>query len=237
MVVITDTVMTEDKNLNVTPPEYANSAQPHIPLRKPAATEAELHELIRDRWSPRAFSDQAVPAPAIRSFLEAARWAPSSMNAQPWSFIVAGRVSEPEAHERVLATLAPANAAWARRAPLLVIAVARLNHANGAPNRHALYDTGQAVAQLTMQATADGLSVHQMGGFSVAAATERFRIPDGYEPVAVLAIGYRDDPGVLAPELRERELAPRSRKPLREFVHAGEWNRPLDEGAPAFPIV
>lgn len=223
--------------MNVTRPEYANSAEPHVALSKPAAADAPLHELIRDRWSPRAFSDIPVPAPVIRSLLEAARWAPSSMNAQPWSFVVAGRVSEPQAHERVVATLAPANAVWARRAPLLVIAVARLTHPNGAPNRHALYDTGQAVAQLTMQATADGLSVHQMGGFSVAAATELFRIPDGYEPVAVLAIGYRDDPGVLAPELREREIAPRSRKPLREFVHAGEWNRPWDEGAPACPIV
>lgn len=197
-----------------------------VETRKPAAVDAEVHELIRERWSPRAFSEEAVGSGEVRKLVEAARWAPSSMNEQPWSFIVADRATNPGAHERVVSTLMAANAVWARRAPLLVVAVARLAYQrNGAPNRHALYDTGQAVALLSVEATELGLRVHQMGGFDVAKAREVLGIPEGEEPVAVLAIGYPGAPAELSEELRVREAAPRQRRPVGEWVFDGAWGK------------
>src|SRR5829696_1208912 len=124
-----------------------------------------VHDLVRRRWSPRAFSSRAVERETLLSVLEAARWAPSSFNAQPWSFLVATQ-EDPAGFERMLNCLVPQNQAWAKAAPVLMIAVAKTHFEhNGKPNRHALYDTGQAVAFLTLQATALDLYVHQMAGF------------------------------------------------------------------------
>jgi len=199
----------------------------NAPLRKPAPAEAGIHELIRERWSPRAFSDAAVPQTLLRSLVEAARWAPSSMNEQPWQLIVADRNRDPEGHARIAGTLMQANAAWASRAPVLMLVAARTTFTrNGAPNRWAAYDTGLAVGQLTMQATAFGLRLHQMGGFSVDAARESLGLPEGVDPIAVLAIGYPDHPDTLSDELRARELAPRQRRPVGEWVHGGKWGTP-----------
>jgi len=196
-------------------------------LGKPAPADAGLHELIRERWSPRAFSGDPIPPAALDSLLEAARWAPSSMNEQPWSFILADRHSDPQGYARLESTLMEANRAWAGSAPVLGIAVARLAFARtGKPNRWAAYDTGQAVAQLTLQAVAVGLSVHQMGGFDADKARQLLGIPDGYEPVAALAIGYPGDDGDLSPEMRARELAPRQRRPATEWVYRSRWGQP-----------
>lgn len=196
------------------------------PEGKPAPADAGIHELILERWSPRAFSSAAVSAADLRSLMEAARWAPSSMNEQPWSFIVADLHRDPEAHARIVSTLVPLNAAWARHAPVLIAAAARLTRANGALNRHALYDTGQAVAQLALQATALGLAVHQMGGFDEKQARDLLGIPGDHEPVVVLAIGYPGDPNELSPELLRREVAPRQRRPASQFVYSGVWGSP-----------
>ena len=193
-------------------------------LRKPAPADAGLHELIRERWSPRAFSEAPIPRATLDSLVEAARWAPSCMNEQPWSFVLADRYSDPEGYARVESTLVEANRVWAGRAPVLGIAIARLAFArNGAPNRFAQYDTGQAVAQLTLQAAAMGLRVHQMGGFDAEKARQLLGIPDGHEPVAALAIGYPGDAGGLSPELRVRELAARQRRPAGEWVYGSRW--------------
>ena len=119
--------------------------------RKPAPAEAEIHELIRERWSPRAFSEAPVPVRLLRSLVEAARWASSSMNEQPWRLIIAGRDRDPDGHARILATLVAANAVWARHAPVLMVVAARRNFTrNGAPNRWASYDTGLAIGQLAL---------------------------------------------------------------------------------------
>ena len=186
-------------------------------------TETPVHDLILERRSTLAFSDRALDAEDLRSLLEAARWASSSYNQQPWHFFVASR-DEPAEFERLLGCLAPANALWARRAPVLMLSVAKLTFdANGAPNRHALHDTGQAAANLSLQATALGLSVHQMGGFDAARAREEFSIPEGFEPVAALAVGHPGDPEELPEGLKARELAPRTRRELSEFVFAGRW--------------
>jgi nitroreductase len=195
-------------------------------MHKPATTDHPVHDLIRDRWSPRAFADKTVPAGVLRSLFEAARWAPSSSNEQPWSFIVATK-DDPETHAKLLSTLVEANQAWAKNAPVLAVAVSHLAFArNGNPNRSAFYDTGAAVAHLTTEATSRGLVVHQMGGFDPKKAVELFSIPTGWEPIAAFVIGYPGDAHSLPDTLRERELAPRTRKPLSDFVMSGTWGQP-----------
>lgn len=192
-------------------------------MDKPAPTDHPVHDLIRDRWSPRAFSERPVSSQVQRSLLEAARWAPSSFNEQPWHFIVATR-DEPVEFARMLNCLVNMNRAWAQHAPVLLLAVARTDfRRNDKPNRHALYDTGQAVASLTLQATAFGLAVHQMGGFSIEQARSTYDIPEDCEPVAAIAIGYPGDPQSLPDELRTLELSGRDRRPLGGFVFAGRW--------------
>jgi len=196
-------------------------------MQKPATTDHPVHDLIRQRWSPRAFSARPVSPDILRSLFEAARWAPSSNNEQPWAFIVATQ-DDPASHSAILSTLVEPNQAWARRAPVLGVAVSKLAFArNGKPNRNAFYDTGAAVAYLTTEATARGLFVHQMAGFDSQKATELFSIPGGWEPIAAFVIGYAGDPDSLPDDpLRERELAPRSRKPLSEFVMSESWGQP-----------
>jgi nitroreductase len=192
-------------------------------MHNPAKSDHPVHTLIQNRWSPRSFSSKPVPSEALRSLFEAARWTPSSYNAQPWAFIV-GTKDEPENYARVLSTLIEFNQAWAKNAPVLGIAVSELMFGhNQQPNRNAFYDTGAAMAVLTTEATARELFVHQMAGFDPTRAKEVFHIPSGWEPIAAFALGYAGDPGSLPDQLRERELAPRSRKPLAEFVMAGKW--------------
>ncbi len=197
---------------------------------KPAPADSQIHELIRERWSPRAFTAEPVPESAIDSLLEAARWAPSSSNEQPWNFILASRNRDPEGHARIVSVLVPFNQDWAAKAPVLAISVARLNSAHtGEANKWALYDTGQAVAQMAIQATAMGLSMHQMAGFDPTLARERLGIPEGYEPVTAIAIGYLGDPQELNPKLQAREAAPRTRRPSREWAFEGAWGHPRGE--------
>lgn len=195
-------------------------------MHKPAPTDHPVHELVRNRWSPRAFSDKPVPPEVLRSLFEAARWAPSSNNEQPWAFLVATK-GEQKFHASLLSTLVEFNQVWAKHAPVLAIAVSELEFARtGQPNRNAFYDTGAAVAHLTAEATARGLFVHQMAGFDPHKAIELFHIPKGWEPIAAFVIGYPGDPQSLPDNLRERELGFRSRKPLADFVMTGRWGQP-----------
>lgn len=192
-------------------------------MQKPAPTEHPVHELIRHRWSPRAFADKPVEARILATLFEAARWAPSSNNEQPWSYLIATE-GNPEEFARMLSVLVDFNAGWAKNAPVLALAISRLTfHNNGTLNRNAFYDTGAASALLTVEATAQGLAVHQMAGFDHARAKQVFEIPDDYEPIAAMAIGYPGDPESLPGKLRDREVAPRTRKPLTEIVMSGRW--------------
>lgn len=191
--------------------------------RADTSTQPAIHDLLRRRWSPRAFSPRPVEPEKLRSLLEAARWAPSSYNEQPWSFLVATGDNRQE-FERMVSVLADSNALWAGQAPVLVLSVAKTYYErNRKPNRHAFHDVGLAVANLSFQAIALGLYVHQMAGFDVEKARKLFAIPEGYEPVAAIAIGYLGDPETLSEPLREREGAPRQRKPLEDFVFTGRW--------------
>jgi len=201
-------------------------------MQKLAETRYPIHELLRERWSPRAFADRMVEPEKLRSLLEAARWAPSSFNEQPWSFIVATK-EHPGEYERLLSCLVEGNIRWAQHAPVLMLSVARLAfERNQKPNRHAFHDVGLAVENLVIQGMALGLFVHQMAGFHADRARDVYGIPEGHEPVAAMAIGYLDDPGRLPDDLREREVAPRFRKPLESFVFSGQWGQlsPLVHG-------
>jgi nitroreductase len=196
-------------------------------MEKPADTQHPIHDLIKRRWSPRAFSDQQIEAEKLHMLLEAARWAPSSNNEQPWRFIVANKDHETE-WNRLLACLVEGNRKWAYRAPVLILSVASLNFQDDStPNRHALHDTGMAVENLVLQATALGLATHQMAGFDVEKARADLKIPSGYEPVAMIAVGYPGDLAFLPDRLRERELQPRSRQPISEWTFSGQWGDPL----------
>lgn len=195
-------------------------------MKKPAVTDHPISDLLRERWSPRAFSDKPISADVLRSLFEAARWAPSSNNEQPWAFIVATK-DDSATHGKLLSTLHEFNQAWAKHAPVLGIAVSRLAFArNGNANRNAFYDTGAAMADLTTEAVSRGLLVHQMAGFDDHKAIELFGIPEGWEPIAAFVVGYPGDPQALPGNLRERELAVRTRKPLSEFVMSGSWGQP-----------
>ena len=193
-------------------------------MNKPAPVDPPVHDFIRQRWSPRAFADRDLEPGALRSLLQAAQWAPSCFNEQPWAFIVATR-DQPEAFAELLGCLVPGNQTWAKSAPLLMLTAAKLafDH-NGKPNRHALHDVGLAVAQLTLQATSLGLGVHQMAGIDRGKARETYGIPEGWDPVTAVAVGHFGDPRSLPEGLRERELGPRKRKPLADFVFAGGWD-------------
>jgi nitroreductase len=195
-------------------------------VEKPAPTQFPIHDLLGRRWSPRAYDERAIEPEKLKSLFEAARWAPSSNNEQPWRFIVASKDHEAD-WRRLLACLVESNRTWAHRAPVLMLSVSSLNFEDDAnPNRHALHDTGMAVENLVLQATALGLVAHQMAGFDVEKARADLKIPDGYEPVAMIAVGYPGDPNLLTDRLRQRELAPRERNPISTFVFSGEWGRP-----------
>lgn len=192
-------------------------------VEKPAKMDIPIHDLLARRWSPRAFDERPVGTDTLRTLFEAARWAPSSSNEQPWRFIVATKDHETE-WNRMFVCLAEGNQTWAVRAPVLMLSVASMHFEDdGKPNRHAFHDMGLATENLVLQATASGLVAHQMAGFDVEKARVDLRIPAGYEPVAMIAIGYPGNPDILPDRLRERELRPRSRRPIGEWTFEGQW--------------
>ncbi len=190
-----------------------------------STTQYSIEDVLQRRWSPIAFSDQAVELEKLRSVLEGARWAASSYNEQPWSYIVTTQ-DNPDEFSRLLGCLAEGNQVWAKNAPVLMLSVARLTFKhNGVENRHAFHDVGAASANLAIEATAQGLVIHQMAGFDAPKAKETYGIPDGYEPVAAIALGYLGDPQTLSEPLQQRQSAPRTRKPLDQFIFTGHWNQ------------
>jgi len=191
---------------------------------KHAPNVAGVEDLILRRWSPRAFSDKEVSAAELKTLFEAARWAASSSNEQPWRFLVGRRGDA--VYQKILNALVEFNQSWAGRAPVLLLSVAKKTFtAKGHPNAHNLHDTGQATANLALQATANGLHTHSMAGFHHELMRASFAIPSDYELGAVTAIGYFGDPASLPEPLHTREVAPRHRKPLEEFVFS-EWEKP-----------
>jgi len=193
-------------------------------MEKPATTQYPIHDLLAKRWSPRAFADRPVQPDILKSLWEAARWSPSSANQQPWNFLVAAK-DDPQEFGRMLECLVEGNQVWAKQAPVLMVSVAARLDRDNDPNTHAWDDVGQAVMSLSVQAAALGLFVHQMAGILPDKIRELYQIPDTHEPVTGIALGYPGASEQLPDKLRQREIAPRARKPIGEFVFSGRWGQ------------
>ncbi|MBV8352886.1 MAG: nitroreductase family protein [Verrucomicrobia bacterium] len=188
-----------------------------------AITDYPIHELMTKRWSPYCFDERPVNDEDLRSLFEAARWAPSSYNEQPWSYVVAKK-ENPDEFKRVLSCLVEANQVWAKEAPVLALCITSLKFArNDKPNRAAVHDLGLANSNLVLEAAALGLVAHQMIGILPDKAREIYQVPEGHDPMTAIAIGYAGYGGNLPPEIRERDAARRPRKALKEFVFSGKW--------------
>jgi len=194
-------------------------------MSRTAPADFELADIIAERWSPRAYADKPVEKEKILSVLEAARWAASSYGAQPWSYIIATK-DDPVEYEKLLSVLVPFNQGWANSAPVLLLSIALTVTADGKPNPLALHDVGAASTTLALQATALGLQAHQMAGIEPEKAKELYDLPEGAVAVSAIALGYVGDPSGLPDFLKERELAPRVRKSLPEFVFTGKFGEP-----------
>lgn len=192
---------------------------------KHAPAVEDVLPIFHQRWSPRSFTDREVNLADLAKVFEAARWAASSSNEQPWRFLVGHHNSL--TYKRIYDSLVPFNQAWAGRAPVLILGVAKtiFSH-NKTPNRYALYDLGAASSYMTLQAAALGLSTHQMAGFDSDVARKALEIPDDFLIGAVIALGYQGEPSALPNEkLIAQEVTPRQRKPLSDFVFS-DWNTP-----------
>jgi nitroreductase len=204
-----------------------DAAAPIVMADEKGSCEYPLHHLLVERRSALAFASTAVEPETLATLMEAARWAPSCMNEQPWSFIVATKGNKSD-FDRLLGCLVEFNIQWAQHAAVLLLSIAKLTFESGQLNRHAFHDVGQAMANFTFQATVSGLVVHQMGGFDVEKARREFSIPQDYEPVAVAAIGYPGNSAELPEKLRKKDESPRKRKPLTTFVFEGAWGHSAD---------
>lgn len=177
-----------------------------------------LHPLMAQRWSPRAFDpDHELTTTQMTLLLEAARWAPSASNSQPWRFAVARRRGAPQ-FDALLAALADSNRRWAKNASALIVAAAETIAPDATPRHWAVYDTGQAVAHLTLQAAADGLATHQMGGFDAAVVADLLDLPATTTPLVIVAVGRHNPDVPIDDPARARDAAPRCRQPLDAIV-------------------
>ncbi|MBP7408972.1 MAG: nitroreductase family protein [Flavobacteriales bacterium] len=185
-------------------------------------SELDIHPVINERYSPRAFSDRTVTDHELELLLEAARWAPSSMNEQPWRFLVTRRGGE--GHGELLDALNPSNQRWADKAPVLILVMAKRSLSrNAQENHHARHDVGMATAHLSAQATALGMGLHILGGFHADVARKAFSIPEGMDIVSVIVLGFPGTLEQLEPDLRDREARRSPRKPLEEIVSYGRF--------------
>jgi nitroreductase len=188
---------------------------------KHAPTTYPVHELIRKRWSPRSFASQPVAPDTLNQVFEAAAWAASAMNEQPWRYLYAHHADQ-ATFQKLVDCLLPGNQPWAKNAPVLVLALVKTHYDNGNANGAALHDLGMANGNLMLEATALGLHGHFMGGFDAAKAREAFQIPDTLQPVAMLALGYLGEADQLEEPFLSREKAPRQRKPVSEIAFHGQ---------------
>ncbi len=190
-------------------------------MKKPAITNLDIHPIIKNRWSPRSFSEKKVDPAKLRRIFEAARWAPSSFNEQPWRFIVGEKGDD--SWDKLYECMVKFNQDWAKSAAVLIMSIGKQSSSKGGTNKVYQYDVGQSMAYITFQAEAEGLVVHQMGGFSADKARELFSIPEDYVPLTMMALGYQDSPDSLEGDFVKMEKAPRVRKPFGELVFSGSF--------------
>lgn len=196
---------------------------------KNAITSVPIHDLMAQRWSPRAY-DAARPVSRgqLIALLEAGRWAPSCNGDEPWRYLVWDRTRDAAGWQKAYDCLKPGNQGWCKNVPVLMLSCAGSAFSfNGNPNRWAQHDTGMASLSIALQAVAQGLIAHQMGGFDADRARAAFHIPAEYTPMAMIAVGYQAAPEVLDEETRKKELAPRKRRPLAECFFEGDWGSPV----------
>ncbi len=198
--------------------------------KKEAQTSIKIHPLIKQRWSPRAFSEKPVEEEKLTSLFEAARWSASCFNEQPWRFVV-GIKGKGSSYQRIFDCLAEGNQLWCQYAPVLILLCAKKTFThNQKDNKWAFYDLGQAAAYISFQAMAEGLYVHQMAGFDPQKARNAFNIPDDFVPFTVMALGYLGDPDILPDNLKKSELGSRQRIPMKEIVFSENWGQPFIPG-------
>lgn len=190
-------------------------------MEKPANTSLNIHPIIKNRWSPRAFLDKPVGEDKLQRIFEAARWAPSSFNDQPWRFIVG--IKGDDTWEKLYSCLVEFNQKWAVNAPVLLLATGNKMSSKGGPNQVYQYDVGQSMAYITFQVEAEGLSAHQIGGFSKEKAVDLFGIPEDHIPIAMMTIGHQAPPDILEPSFAEMEKEPRTRKSAGSLVFSGQF--------------
>ncbi len=193
-----------------------------IKTNKIANTEYPINELIAKRWSTRAFDpDRVIESNTLMSLFEAARWSPSAYNEQPWRFIYG--VKRTESYDMIFQAVNEWNQKWVKNAPVLTLVIAKRDLQNGNINKHSWHDTGLAVANLSLQATELGIYVHQMGGIYPDKARELFRIPENFDVVSIIALGYREENDELDPGIAAGENASRNRKPVNQIAFEGIW--------------
>ena len=196
-------------------------------MDKPAKTNYGIQPLLKKRWSPRSFTDQMVGKESLQRIFEAARWAPSSSNDQPWRFIVG--IKGDKTWDKIMETLVDFNQKWAKLAPVLALSIGKkISDKSGKPSRTFTYDVGQSVAHITFQAMHEGLFVHQMGGFSTQKAAELFNIPEDYQAITAFAIGHKGSPDLLEENFAEMEKSERKRHPASDFVFSELFGKKSD---------
>jgi nitroreductase len=193
---------------------------------KKTVTDYPVHPIISSRWSPRTYDSRPIEKEKLQRIFEAARWAASSNNIQPWYFLVGYKGDD--VFQKIFDTLVEFNQNWAVNAPVLVLAIAKTTNSRGDQNRSYSYDLGQAVATLSLQATSEGVYIHQMGGFDRQAAEVVFEIPEEFKVLIAFALGYNADAGILLPNLHSVEIGPRTRRSISESVFTGCFGHKAD---------
>lgn len=199
-------------------------------FEKRASTVVPVAEIIAQRWSGRAYDpDRPVERDKLVALLEAARWAPSCFGDEPWRYLIWDRRADPEHWRRAFDCLVESNRSWAKAAPVLMLSLAdSVFVKNGNANRWGQHDTGAASMSLSLQAAALGLMVHQMGGFDAERIRAEFAIPERFSCMAAMTIGYQLPQAAIPEDVRERELAPRTRRPLGQSFFVGTWETPFE---------
>ncbi|MFM2157137.1 MAG: hypothetical protein RL516_1886 [Bacteroidota bacterium] len=185
-------------------------------MSKIATTKYPVNSIIKERWSARSFTDKNISDDLLNQFIEAASWAASSMNEQPWLYYVAHRGTP--AFDQMAELLMAGNKSWAKDAAVLLLSLAKKTFSNGNPNRHYMHDVGAANQNLMLEATANGVLGHLMGGFDVVKTKEVFDLSDDLDPVVFIALGYPGSAEQLPAPFNEREVAARSRKELGDIL-------------------
>jgi nitroreductase len=198
-----------------------------MPIKKPAELNHKVNELIKNRWSPRAFDDKSVNKDILKSLFEAARWAPSCNNSQPWRFIIAQKHNGDE-YNKALTCFNDRNQRWVKNAPVIGFVCAYQFMGEDKKNRTYFYDTGMAMAQFTLQALEHDLYIHQAGGVLLDEVREKYSVPEDVDVVCGFGLGYQGEADILPDELSERELQPRQRNPIDDFVFINQFNNKFE---------